>query len=151
MSDKTDNEGPPDRFALPARLERKLGEVHSYWQGLKRGQADIPFADDVKLAPLGRLADSVLLIDVFEGPERFRFGIVGEAISNSYGTSLEGLFVDEVPPAFPLDEFSDQCRATTLARAPTYQHAGPALRRLLLPLWGDGHISMLLGAIVMER
>jgi hypothetical protein len=150
MSEKTDT-ADPDRFALPAKMERKLGEVHSYWQGLKRGQADIPFADDVKLAPLGRLAANVLLLDVFEGPQRFRFGIVGEAVSNSYGTNLEGQFVDEVPSTFPLDELPDQCRATTLTRASTYYDGGTELRRLLLPLWGDGHISMILGAFVTTR
>jgi hypothetical protein len=137
------------RFALPTGLESKLSQVHSYWQGLKRGQADIPFADDVKLAPLGKLAADAILIDVFQGPPRFRFAIVGEAVSAPYGTALEGQFVDEVAQVFPIDRLLQQCHVTITTHAPTYWRGETPSRhaRILLPLWGDGHISMILGGI----
>lgn len=153
MSEKRGADADPDRFPLPSGLERELGAVHSYWQGLRRGQADIPFADDIKLAPLGRVAADVLLIDVFEGPQRFRFAIVGDAVSNSYGATLEGQFIDEVALTFPLDQLLLQCRATIRTRAPTYWRSAtdPRHGRILLPLWGDGHISMILGAIATTR
>lgn len=142
------NFGDSDRFALPATLERQLDAVRSYWQSLKRGQADIPFADDVKLSPLGEVRPYALLIDVLEGPpKRFRFAIVGERVSVSYGTQLEGQFVDEIVCSAPLDDLLSQCRTTVLAHGPTY-HRSLADSRILLPLWGDGHICALLGAIV---
>jgi len=137
------------RFAFPAGLEGNLAQVQSYWQGLKRGQADIPFADDVKLAPLGRLAADAILIDVFQGPPRFRFAIVGEAVSAAYGKALEGQFVDEVAQVFPIDRLLQQCHATIATHAPTYWRSETSSRhaRILLPLWGNGHISMFLGGI----
>jgi hypothetical protein len=139
----------PARFALPTTLERKLDEVHTYWQSLKRGQADIPFADDVKLAPLGPLAADALLIEVFHNPQRFRFAIVGGAISATYGAMLEGQFLDEVAQTFPIGRLLPQCDATLTIRAPTYWRGETPSHhaRILWPLWGDGHISMILGAV----
>jgi len=50
----------------------------------------------------------------------------------------------------PIDELTNQCRATVERRAPTYfRHApagGTGYSRLILPLWGNGRIEMLIGA-----
>jgi len=63
-----------------------------------------------------------------------------------------GIFADEIVPQAPLDYFLSQCSACTEGRAPTYcRIAGPSsYARLLLPLWGDGHINSLLGAVVCD-
>lgn len=135
-------------YALPATLEADLEKVRAYWHGLIRGKAsDMPYWDDVKLSALPELVDRLALIEVFDKPERFRFDIVGKDIVAKYGKDFTGSFADELEPHMPLEFFRAQASATAEGRAPTYQHQG-SVARLLLPMWGDGRISMLLGAFV---
>ena len=135
-------------YALPAKLEADLEKARVYWHGLIRGQAsDMPYWDDVKLSSLPDLVDRLTLIEVFDKPERFRFDIVGKEIAGKFGRDFAGSFADEIEPSTPLDFFRAQASATVEGRAPTYQRQGN-VARLLLPMWGDGRISMLLGAFV---
>jgi hypothetical protein len=62
---------------------------------------------------------------------------------------LDGQFIDEMAQTFPIDRLLQQCHATVTTRAPTYWRGETPSRhaRILLPLWGDGHISMILGAV----
>jgi hypothetical protein len=147
-------------FALPQRIEPPLMRLVAYWEKLKRGQANMPFADDIKLDALPGLADNVLLMDVFEKPVRFRFAVVGRRIIDQYGSGLDGEFVDEIVGRVPLDYFFSQCSATVEGHVPTYFRHGltgtkvtspESYARMLLPLWGNGHISMLLGAIAWTK
>jgi hypothetical protein len=137
---------PPHPFALPARLSPDLGRVRDYWDSLRRGENRLPFWDDVKPSALPGRADRLMLVDVFEKPQRFRFGTVGKDIRNDYGADIVGKFVDEIEAKGPLQYFLAQASATVEAAEPTYYHDGFA--RLLLPLWGGGHVAMLLGIIV---
>ena len=143
-------------FPLPDTLEPDLDRVRAYWQGLKRGENDIPFWDDVKFSLRTRLANEALLIEVFENPQRFRFDIVGEDVTKRYGKAMIGKFSDEIDLNAPLEEFTSQCRATVERRIPSYYRQPPSgtpqqqdgYARLILPLWGNGRIEMLLAAIV---
>lgn len=134
-----------DSFSLPDTLGPTLQEVLSYWKGLKRAGNSMPFWDDVKLSelPAGRL----LLIDAFTDPDRFRINTIGKEAGNA--DALRGKFIDETPLPGRLDDLQAQCSATIEARAPTfYQHDDrPSYTRILLPMWGDGRIGMLLGAV----
>jgi hypothetical protein len=116
---------------------------------LKRGENDIPFWDDVKLSTEAPLASHIMMIEVFENPLRFRFDLVGEDVTRRYGSAIAGKFADEVHPQPPIDQVTDQCRATVNQRSPTFFHHtadGISYSRLILPLWGNGHIEMLIGA-----
>ena len=62
------------------------------------------------------------------------------------GANITGKFVDEIAAKAPLAFFTAQASATVESAEPTYYHDGVA--RLLLPMWGDGHVAMLLGIIV---
>jgi hypothetical protein len=137
-------------FVLPERLEPALERVRAYWEGLKRGENNIPFWDDVKLSTQAPLAGHVMMIEAFENPLRFRFDIVGEDVVRRYGSAISGKFTDEVDLRPPIDKLTDQCLATVERRAPSYsRHVGSGANysRLILPLWGNGHIEMLLGAV----
>jgi hypothetical protein len=136
-------------FSLPPTLDPGLARVYDYWFGLRRGQADIPFADDVKLGALSDTTVDSILVDVFERPLRFRIALAGSGIARRYGSPIEGIFADEFTPQAPLDYFLSQCSASVEGRAPNfYRNARrPVYARLLLPLWGDGHINALLGAV----
>jgi hypothetical protein len=139
-------------FLLPDQLEPDLERVHAYWNGLKRGDNDIPFWDDVKFSMRARLAREVMVIEAFENPLRFRLDLVGDDLAHRHGAAVVGKFTDEVDLRPPLDQLTDQCRATVERRAPTYfRHEAAGLgigySRLVLPLWGNGHIEMLIGAV----
>ena len=144
---------PP--FALPDQLPLDLDRVWVYWKGLKRGENKIPFWDDLKLSSLPDLADRLMLIDVFERPQRFRFNSVGEKIQQSYGGDLVGKFADEIDPKNPLEFFTAQASVTIEANAPTcFVHTATSDSgrnvcdaRLLLPMWGNGRIEIILGAV----
>lgn len=139
----------PAPFALPSSLEPGLARVHDYWLGLRRGQADIPFTDDVKLSALSNAGVDLILVDVFERPLRFRIAVAGHGMSARDGSPVEDMFADEIVPQAPLNYFLSQCSASVEGRAPTYYRSAEQrfYARLLLPLWGDGHINGLLGAV----
>jgi hypothetical protein len=137
-------------FALPTRLSPDLTRVHAYWRGLLRGSAQVPFWDDARPTDLPDLADRLFLVDVFQRPERFRFGMVGKGVG---GESLSGLFLDEAALPRPFAYLRSQCAAAVEAAEPTLmvQDDREGFARLVLPMWGDGRISMLLGAVDFER
>jgi len=136
-------------FALPEKLDRDLTAVQSYWDGLRRGGNEMPFWDDVKQPDLEGLGAGVLLVDAFAQPERFRFNFLSSALNQGAAATLRGRFADEGALPHPFEFLRAQCSATVEARKPTYyRHEGNGgYARLLLPMWGDGRISMLLGAI----
>jgi len=135
-----DNAANP--FPLPATLDRDLSAVEALWRSLRRAQNDIPFADDLKPGALSAQAGRVLLLDVFEKPERFRFSLLGGDLLLPQDKALSGKFIDEVDLPKPLGFLRAQASATVEARAPTFCGG-----RLLLPMWGDGRVSLLLGAV----
>jgi len=142
-------------YLVPPILEPGLAQVRDYWEGLKRGGNNIPFWDDVKISQGAPLAREMMLIEVFDDPQRFRFDIVGDDIAMRYGGAFAGKFADEMDIRDPLDKIAAQCRTTIARRAPTYHRSisndkGPVSRtysRLIVPLWGNGRIEMLLGAV----
>jgi hypothetical protein len=134
-------------YALPTQLSPDLTRVRAYWEGLLRGAATMPFWDDVKPSDLPDLTGRLFLVDVFGPQERFRLDQVGEALAPE---GLAGKFLDETELHRPFEFLNSQCAATVECAAPTYfRNSGVALpyARLLLPLWGEGRISMLLGAV----
>jgi hypothetical protein len=139
-------------FAVPAKLHVDLARVRDQWLALCRGQADIPFTDDLKLSELESDDVDLMVLDVFERPPRFRIAIASPGIGHRYGQSVEGLFADEIVPRAPLDYFVSQCSATVEGKAPSfYRHPSlPSYARLILPLWGDGHINALIGAVIVR-
>jgi hypothetical protein len=139
-------------YPLPGNLGAPLQAVLSYWQDLRRAGNEMPFWDDVKPSALPGPNDRLLLVDAFEKPERFRVNTIGTELDRA-GGSLRGKFIDELALTGPLEFLRSQCSATVEARAPTfYRHEGkPACARLLLPMWGDGRIGMLLGAVDLHQ
>jgi hypothetical protein len=109
----------------------------------------MPFWDDVKFSALPDGGSNAFLIDVFENPRRFRFGLLGSNIAKRYGDLISGKFSDEVSPRGAFDQFDAQCAAAVERRAATYyRHSGsPSYGRLILPLWGGDHVKMLLAAV----
>ena len=115
----------------------------------------MPFWDDVKLSALPDLSSGLMLIDTFERPQRFRFASIGQHILERYGSDLAGSFADEIETRAPLKFLIAQASATVEGGTPTFFADGveatggrrSGYSRLLLPMWGDGRVGMLLGAI----
>jgi hypothetical protein len=153
--------GDVHSYSLPDQLEPDLSRVQGYWSGLKRGANDVPFWDDVKFSLRSRLGRESMLIDVFENPRRFRFDLMGADLTGWYGEAIGSKFLDEIDLHAPFDGLALQCKATVEGCAPTYYRQTTARRadaerpggyaRLLLPLWGNGRIEMLLGALVPDE
>ena len=148
-------------FSLPEKLEPGLARVRAYWEGLKRGEADIPFGDDLNITAMPDMTGRLMLIEVFDKPVRFRLGMLGEQIEGRKCDDAVGKFLDEIEVHAPLQYLHSQASATIESRAPThYRHGGGRHRmpgspldgyaRILLPLWGNGRIGMLLGAVAPE-
>jgi hypothetical protein len=145
-------------FALPRKIEEELCPVHKHWRLLKRAGNEMPFWDDLKLNELSSFADRLMIIDVIERPERFRFNTVGNALAAHYGINPVGKFTNEIEPKPPFNYLTAQCSSTAESRAPTYYErkankdsGEQAYARLLLPLWGEGSVRMLLGAIAFAK
>ncbi len=142
----------PQPFRLPRELAPDLARIEAYWRGLLRGSAEMPFADDLDLTVLPDLKPRLMVMEVFTEPDRFRFDIVGEDIE---AAEIVGRFADEIAPKAPLDFLRAQASATLESASPTFfdqdegaSSSGRGYARLLLPMWGDGRIKLILGAIV---
>lgn len=136
-------------FAMAEFLSTELAALHGYWNLLKRGNADVPFTDDFSFAALGDTTADIALVHVFQNPQRFRFDMAGGHVAQVYGDELENRFADEVRPRAPLDYFIAQCATTVESAAPSlYSHpridGAAEYHRLMLPLWGDGHVNAIL-------
>jgi len=145
---------PSTPFALPQTLASDLEQVKAYWKGLLRGDAEMPFADDLSLEALPEHAPGLALLEVFTLPERFRFEYIGGDLAADQAKQLGDMFLDDVNLHFPFEYMRAQASAAVESGAPNYySHAAnagenkPAYERLILPLWGDGHTSLLLVAV----
>ncbi len=143
---------PGNPFPLPDSLSGELAGVHAKWEDLRRAGNSIPFWDDLNPAAMSAERGRLLLLDVFEMPERFRFTLADPQLVPSQEAALSGKFIDDTELGENFAFLRAQASATVEARAPTYYRCGsrglsPGFARLLLPLWGDGRIGMLLGAV----
>ncbi len=147
-------------FALARVTSPNLCRVRDYWVSLKRGGNEIPFSDDLRLTALPDLASALLLLDVFALPQRFRLNVVGKDWCGENGPDVVGRFLDEIQPAPHFEFLQSQCTATVESGKPTWYGPRTGSRgaaktqvyeRLLLPMWSDGRINMILGAIDRYR
>lgn len=136
-------------FAVPHRMSPDLARVEAYWRSLLRGEAEMPFADDITPTAFADIGERTVMIEVFDLPERFRFASVGKALAGD----IEGKFLDETALTGPFAYLRAQASATVEAAEPTwFRHDAPmgGYQRLLLPAWGEGRISLILGAVAFE-
>lgn len=144
-------ETPAIPFALPERIDAQLETLRRYWSALKRAQNTMPFADDLRVDQFPQFAPSLLVIEVRETPERFRFDLVGAEIERRFGEALAGRFLDEVAHRTPIDFLASQCSALMQTSTPTWfasKTGDSSYERLLLPFWGNGYVSRIAGAYV---
>jgi len=135
-------------FPIPNKLDPDLRPAFSLWQHLRRAENNMPFSDDLKFSDLSDLSAKSFALSVFTSPERFRFEFLHKGLQ---GVTTAGQFIDEMPRDANFGYLRAQSSATLEAAEPTFLSLGEDSRRnfcrLLLPMWGNGQINMLLGAI----
>jgi hypothetical protein len=134
-------------FPLPAVMAQDLVRLLMHWRELRRAGNEMPFADDIRIETIPGLRSRLFLLDVFANPERIRIGLVGKDVAAPW---LEGRFCDEIACDGHLTYLRAQASATVEAKAPTFYRedaAATRFSRLLLPAWGEGRVSLLLGAV----
>lgn len=139
---------PSTPFAIETPLGPRLAAVLDYWRGLLRGEATMPFADDLDMTRVSALVDDVFVLGVFERPERFRLDLA-HLRGAAAGEGLQGRFIDELELPTPFEFLRAQADAAVESQAPTVHRQGGerAYARLLVPLWGEGQVRLLLGAV----
>ncbi|MDP3658263.1 MAG: hypothetical protein Q8R45_15020 [Brevundimonas sp.] len=136
-------------YHMPERLPPRLDRTLAYWRGLLRKAAPMPFWDDLVPGDMGDLQADVFTLEVFDKPERFRFGLVGENLEACCIGEVEGLFLGEDRLPEPFGFLLSQASATIESAVPTLHRSDGkmAYSRLLLPMWGEGRIGLVLGVI----
>lgn len=139
-------------FAVDAPLGPRLQSLMDYWESLRRGEASMPFADDVDLMKVKALCSDVFVLGVFERPQRFRLDLAHTPFALQVEAKLEGRFIDEVDLPTPMEFLRAQSDATLEGLAPTlYRHSPTGSERpyarLMLPAWGEGQVRLLLAGL----
>ena len=136
----------------------RLREVFRYWSGKKRGRG-LPSRTDLDPMEIPHLLQNIGLVDVIGDPPRFRFRLIGTAITHAMGRELTNRFLDELPLEREyVDHLLSLYRTVVEERRPVYSEgafvgmpykASWRAHRLLLPLSADdSRIDMILFAQV---
>lgn len=129
-------------------LEPELDGLRRYWAALIRGDNEMPFSDDLKPSEIALLSSRLVILDVFDKPNRFRYSsLLGKELLDRYGEDVLDMFLHETAHRAPFDFLESQAEATIESAKPTFYRASD-YSRILLPMWSDGRIGMLLGAVV---
>jgi hypothetical protein len=149
---------PPQHYALPPAADHPIFRmVFDYWAA-RTEAGRLPGRQHIDPIELKSILPNLMLIDVERtgGRLRFKFRLIGTAITEANGRDVTGRYFDEIGN-FP-GPVERMTRVVETAQ-PIYAMdvAGPAdrshitLRRLSLPLASDGKIvDMIFGCCVVE-
>ena len=142
----------------PVQLERILGELRGYWEGLRHGRA-IPDRADVEPRGIRRSLDYAFILERI-APGAARFRLAGRHLVDLMGMEVRGMplcaFLHTSSRGRLSDVLESVFRAPQIAEIALASPAGygrPALegRMLLLPLRSDlGDVTRALGCLVAE-
>jgi len=131
----------------PATAHRKIVQLYEYWRKKAPGPGRLPARGDIDPVDLGALLPNVWLVDVVGDPPRFRFRLIGGAVSKMGMPAKVGDFVDEFVQAEAKAQTMAEFAAAARERLPVW-FRGPArmpyetkmfeLERIFLPLASDG-------------
>ena len=148
---------PPGEFPvgmLPIE-HPELAQLYRYWDR-KRGDRAMPARRDILPEEIGGLLGNLFMVDVVreDGYTRFRYRVVGSALTAVMDQELAGKFIDQMPflyRKFALPAYREILRVGR----PTYKQTNAfegwlviRYKRLLLPLSSDGQqIGVVMGGI----
>lgn len=142
-----------DLDALPAGSSEKIRRLIQYWRALHQGDR-LPGRQHIDPLDFPDLLPNIRLIDVVGNPPRFKVRLTGERISDHFGQSYTGQFLDEAFDRFESRSSHRALTATINSRKPHWNLGVCDLNpekdfvpfeRLALPLASDGvTVDMLL-------
>ncbi|WP_181900634.1 PAS domain-containing protein [Paracoccus thiocyanatus] len=142
----------------PVQMDRILGELRGYWEGLRHGRA-IPDRADVEPRGIRRSLDYAFILERI-APGAARFRLAGRHLVDLMGMEVRGMPLCALLNTSSRGRLSDVLesvfRAPQIAELALGSPAGygrPALvgRMLLLPLRSDlGDVTRALGGLVAE-
>jgi hypothetical protein len=135
----------------------RLRDLYLYWDGIRAGRA-MPARPDVDPYAIKPLLPHVMMLDVVDGPAqpRFRFRLIGTAITTYAGRDWTGRFVGEGSYGDHADRLTIPHRQVVRTGrpfrneqyAPWYGKEYQYYERVLLPLSSDGDtVNILLGGL----
>lgn len=142
-----------DLDTLPSGCSEKVRRFIRYWRELHQGSA-LPGRQHIDPVDFPDLLPNIRLIDVIGNPPRFKVRLTGERISDHFGESLTGQFLDEAFDGFE-GRASFRAFTATVESGKPYWNLGVCdlnpekdfvpFERLAVPLASDGvHVDMLL-------
>jgi hypothetical protein len=143
--------------ALVVIRDTGLKDLLVYWETKRRGRP-MPLAGEVALVDLAFILPNLLWVEVEHDPRRYRYRRVGSQLERIYGSSIEGLYIDEMPGflyrriasrayAEVVDGREPVCRVLSFSMTSWFAK----YERLLLPVSSNGErVDVVLGAIVPE-
>lgn len=137
--------------------DTRLKDLLVYWETKRRGRP-MPLAGELSPVDLGFILANILWVEVEHAPRRYRYRRVGTELERIYGSSVEGMYIDQMPGFL-------YRRIASRAYAEVVEGGEPVCRilsfsmvswfakyeRLLLPVSETGsRVDVVLGAIVPE-
>lgn len=131
-----------------------LRRLFAYWQSKLRGRT-FPSRRDLDPREFAFALGHVLLIDVLENPQRFRFRLHGSVLSFRARYDMTGRLVDELPNDENRAVLLQRCRKLVETRQPCFARSRRLVDGLMygyevvwMPLSSDGEkVDMLLGGL----
>ena len=131
-----------------------LRRLFAYWQDKRRGK-EFPSRRDLDPREFAFALGHVLLIDVLDNPQRFRFRLHGSVLSFRARYDMTGRMVDELPNDENRNVLLDRCRHLVETKRPCFARSQRIVDGLMygyevvwLPLSTDGtKVDMLLGGL----
>lgn len=131
--------------------DQRLRALYSYWLA-KRGDRSMPSRADIDPGEFRALLPHILLIDVIDAGDDFRYRLVGTEIERHIGRAVTGRLLSELQSGDYLDYMRSLFLRVTIEGAPVYSEnsfddgrSGFAIipdfkrtYRLMLPLSRDG-------------
>lgn len=131
----------------------RTAALYQYWDG-RRGARLMPRRADIDPIEMRDWLARMALIDVAAGGERFRYRLVGTALTELRGSDPTGLAVEAAWPAEDAEIVLAAYRQVVAQKAPVFCHPARQVRRdqdpavgvMLLPLSNDGErVDVILG------
>ncbi|MFC7049417.1 PAS domain-containing protein [Emcibacter nanhaiensis] len=83
--------------------QEELKELFLHWQKIK-GDKLMPARKDFNPADVPTLLPNILLADVEQAPRRYRFRLIGTAVTRAMSRDSTGKYLDEVPGTTAMEE-----------------------------------------------
>mgnify|MGYP001293577682 CR=1 FL=1 len=149
----------PDDPAFMAELSRRspvIQQGFEYWCS-KGWPIRLPGREDIDPMEMWKLLPNVVLLDVLEEPEDFRYRLIGTAVVYHLASDLTGMRMSDIEHQKPPSRIWDSCKRVVVSKSPLLSnipYVGPHTEfvsgeDIIMPLANEtGDINMLIAFVV---